>query len=136
MYEPQRRIPFGFHGDWGTVYKKIVDLDKVKLSDRDIVFENNFYRDIGASIQFKPTEEITITHEQALKGLKTETLYTTVETTDSYWDDTIKDFVCCVGIGDLVNVLGRLWIVTGSKEKVKYSPNKLSFFYLDLMSIN
>ena len=76
-----------------------------------------------------------VTKEQTLKGLKTPVYSITVETTDAYYDDNIKDWVCCVDIGDIVKVLDELWIVTGFRENVRYAPKKLSFYYLELTSL-
>lgn len=135
MYKPERRIPFGFRGDWGTLYKRYTEGCSLDLKNETIHYEDNNYVEIGMSIQFKPVGEIVVTKEQTLKGLKTPVYSITVETTDAYYDDNIKDWVCCVDIGDIVKVLDELWIVTGFRENVRYAPKKLSFYYLELTSL-
>ena len=136
MCQPTRRIPFGFRGDWGLLYKIYTDGCSLNLKNETVNYEDNKYVEIGMSIQFKPVGEITITREQTLKGLKTPTCFITVETTDSYFDDNIKDYVCCIDVGDIVKVFDKVWIVTSIKENVKYTPKKLSFYYLDLTSLS
>lgn len=135
MYEPQRRVPFGFRGDWGTLYKRYTDNCKLNLKNDTIVYEKNNYIDIGASIQFKPTGDVTTDIEYTTKGLQTKVTYMTIETTDAYYDDNLKDFVCCVEIGDIVKVFNKLWIVTNIKETVKFCPKKISFYYCDIKSL-
>ena len=101
MYKPERRIPFGFRGDWGTLYKRYTEGCSLDLKNETIHYEDNNYVEIGMSIQFKPVGEIVVTKEQTLKGLKTPVYSITVETTDAYYDDNIKDWVCCVDIGEI-----------------------------------
>ena len=131
----ERRIPFGFRGDWGTVYKRYTGEQQVEAKNNTITYEKNNYVDIGVAVQFKPVEEATRTVEQSLKGLMTSNNYITVETTDSYYCDRKKDYICTVDIGDIIQVLGQLWIITSLKENIRYAPKKLSFYYLELKGI-
>ena len=59
----------------------------------------------------------------------------TVETTDAYWNDKTKEFVCCVSPNDIVKVFNKLWIVTEIREVTRYIPKKLSFYYCELKGI-
>ena len=132
----ERRIPFGFRGDWGTVYKRYTAESSLNLNNNKITYEKNNYVDIGVAVQFKPVEDTSNAIEQPLKGLMTSNNYITVETTDSYYCDKKKDYICTVDIGDIVQVLGQLWIVTSLKESNRYAPKKLSFYYLELKGIS
>lgn len=135
MYRPERRIPFGFRGDWGTLYKRYTEGCSLDLKNETIHYEDNNYVEIGMSIQFKPVGNMSSSSEQVIKGLEAQPFYLTVETTDSYWDDEIKEFVCCVESGDLVKIFNKLWLVTEVREVARFSPKKLSFYYCDLKSI-
>lgn len=135
MYEPQRRIPFGFRGDWGIVYKRYTEGCSSNIKNETITFERNNYVDIGASIQFKPVDDNAYSSEQSISGLLTNATYMTAETTDAYWDDNIKDFVCCVSPNDIVKLFNQLWIVIDIREVTKYVPKKLSFYYCSLKKI-
>lgn len=86
----ERRVPFGFRGDWGKVFKKYTDLEELKLDGRAIKVESNYYVSLDDDIQFKQVGDITSANEQTLSGLEMRTYYATVETTDSYWDDELK----------------------------------------------
>lgn len=132
----ERRIPFGFRGDWGTVYKRYTDKQTQQTKNNTITYEKNNYVDIGIPVQFKPVEEESKGVEQPVKGLMTNSNYITVETTDSYYCDRRKDYICTVDIGDIVEVLGSLWIVDSLKESNRYTPKKLSFYYLELKGIS
>ena len=132
----ERRIPFGFRGDWGTVYKRYTGEQQLEAKNNTITYEKNNYVDIGVAVQFKPVEDASNAIEQPLKGLMTSNNYITVETTDSYYCDRKKDYICTVDIGDIVQVLGQLWIVTSLKESNRYAPKKLSFYYLELKGIS
>ncbi len=132
----ERRLPFGFRGDWGTVYKRYTGECTINTKNNQITYEKNNYVDIGVAVQFKAVEDITRGVEQALKGLMTTSTTITVETTDSYYCDKKKEYICTVDIGDIVQVLGSLWIVTSLKENTRYTPKKLSFYYLELKGIS
>jgi len=136
MFEPEKRIPFGFRGNWGRVYKKHTSEERAEIGEQTIRFENNYYVDIGADVQFKQVGDITSSIEQPLKGLAVPVIYSTYETTDAYWNDKVKDYVCCVGEGDVVRVDNRTWIVSSVREVAKFYPNKMSFFYCDMKTID
>lgn len=131
----ERRVPFGFRGDWGKVFKKYTDLEELKLDGRVIKVESNYYVSLDDDIQFKQVGDITSANEQTLSGLEMRTYYATVETTDSYWDDDLKAYNCCVGPEDIVFVFNRYWMVTDVKEVSRFRPQKLSFYYCELKSL-
>lgn len=131
----ERRVPFGFRGDWGKVFKKYTDLEELKLDGRAIKVESNYYVSLDDDIQFKQVGDITSANEQTLSGLEMRTYYATVETTDCYWDDDLKGYHCCVGPEDIVFVFNRYWMVTDVKEVSRFRPQKLSFYYCELKSL-
>lgn len=131
----ERRLPFGFRGDWGTVYKLYTAECTLNTKNSSITYEKNNYVDIGVAVQFKVVEDSIRAAEQPLKGLMTTSNHITLETTDSYYCDKKKAYICTVDIGDIVQVLGSLWIVTSLKENTRYAPKKLSFYYLEVKEI-
>lgn len=131
----ERRLPFGFRGDWGTVYKRYTGESTVNTKNSSITYEKNNYVDIGVAVQFKVVEDSIRAAEQPLKGLMTTSNHITLETTDSYYCDKRREYICTVDIGDIVQVLGSLWIVTSLKENTRYAPKKLSFYYLEVKEI-
>ena len=57
----ERRIPFGFRGDWGTVYKRYTAESELNTKNNQITYEKNNYVDIGVAVQFKPVEDASNT---------------------------------------------------------------------------
>lgn len=131
----ERRVPFGFRGEWGRVYKKFTTSEEAVLQGRKINFEGNYYVALDDDIQFKQIGDITSANEQSLNGLEVRTLYATVETTDSYWDEDFQTYVSCVNAEDIVFVFNRYWMVTDVKEVSKFRPQKQSFYYCELKSL-
>ena len=134
---PERRLPFGFRGDWGQVYKRYVADEDAEIEEEKslIYYERNCYAEIDGEVQFKQIGGVTEVVEQPLDGLKVPVLYLTAETTDSYFDNGTKAFRCVVEIGDVVRLFGQTWTVTGVREEARFSPRKMSFYYCDLKSI-
>ncbi len=133
----EKRVPFGFRGDWGKLYKKYTNDEVANLKENEkIKFENNYYVDIGVDVQFKPVGDFTSTIEQPLTGLAVPVSYGTFETTDAYWNDKIKEFDCVVSVGDVIKLSNKIWIVTSIRETTKYVPKKMSFYYCEVKSIN
>lgn len=131
-FRPTRRLPFGFHGDWGKLYKHFVDDEKALVNEDKIEYQNCFYVDIGADIQFKKVVGRKDSKDQPIQNYLTSSQDMTIETTDSYWDDTIKGYVCCVSVGDIVFLFGRKWLV----ERIEEKPlGRYSFYYCYVKSI-
>lgn len=131
----EKRVPFGFRGDWGKVFKKHTNLEDIKFDERTLQIESNYYVSIEDATQFKQVGDISSANEQSLNGLEVRTYYATVETTDSYWDDVINEFRCVVDLEDIVQVFGRYWMVTDIKEVSRFTPKKVSFYYCELKSL-
>ena len=110
----ERRVPFGFRGDWGKVYKKYTTCEEIKVQDRTIKFEGNYYVAIDDDIQVKQVGDITSANEQALNGL---------------------EYSCCVSPEDIIFAFNRYWMVTDVKEVSKFRPQKISFYYCELKSM-
>lgn len=131
----ERRVPFGFRGDWGKVYKRYTNSEDLKIDDRKIRFESNYYVAIDDEIQIKQVGDITSANEQTLNCLEMRTYYMTIETTDSYWNDDLKEYSCCVSPEDILFAFNRFWMVSDVKEVSKFRPQKLSFYYCELKSM-
>ena len=134
-YVPKIRLPMGFSGEWGKCYKRFTVTEDIQLNEDIVEFENNYYREIGADIQFKRTAEIVVVEEQVIKGLIVKTFSTTLITTDAYFDSDFNEYRCCVSEGDIVKYNNRLWMVSSMQVKTKRNPNNKNFYYLDIRSI-
>lgn len=133
---PKKRLPFRFAGEWGKVYKRFTTLNNVTLENETVInYESNKYVEIGVDIQFRRSAEITEQQEQPIKGLIKPVYYTTLSTTDAYFDEKLKQYRCCVQSGDIVEYKGLRWIVTSLQSKTRQNPSSQCFFYLDVKSI-
>lgn len=132
---PKRRIPFGFTGDWGKLYKLFTDDDDITIDGQTITYEKNHYVDLGVDIQFKKDSEITTETEQQIKGLHNTVYFVTVSTSDAYYDEDLMQYCCCVEVGDIVVLWGRKWIVTSVQERSKVVPKRMSVWACDVRSI-
>lgn len=145
----ERRLPFGFRGDWGMLFKRYtvdgsIDMDteyqrklggiEISVDNKIVRFEKNYYVDIGQDVQFKKTSETTLATEQPISALVQSAEYTVVETTDAYFDDNRREYMCIVSVGDIVKAFGRFWTCTGIRTVSRFTPAEHKFFYLDLKS--
>lgn len=132
----EKRLPFGFRGDWGKVYKRYTADKQITVDNGAVIeYQKNFYVDIGQDVQFKRVNSTSTSTEQPLQGLEDTVTYISVETTDAYFDSDTRQFLCVVSPDDIVKVFGRLWAVTSVRTESKYTPAEHKFFYLELRSI-
>ena len=130
----EKRIPFGFHGDWGTLYKKYVyDTENV------IVYKKTNYYDIGMDVQFKALDDgivkRTTTNDEKVDKKRQKESYRIVQTTDAFFNDETGEYECIVEVGDIIKVFGRFWVVENIEEECIYSPVKQSFFNINVTKI-
>ena len=132
----EKRVPFGFKGEWGQVYKSYHVEEKT--ASQVVLWGKNYYCDIGQDVQFKYLEDGIDKQKffsQAEENIVVKSDYRIVETTDAYFNGKIGEFECVVDIGDIVYLFGRWWNVDNIDEKSIFNPNKQTFFYLGLKRI-
>ena len=132
----EKRIPFGFMGEWGQLYKLYTYEEK---TDKAVVkWQNKSYVDLGMDVQFKYLEDgidKQKTPAQPGENRVGKGEYRIAETTDAYFDEDSKEFECVVDVGDIVNVFGRWWEVDSIDEKSIFTPQKQTFYYIGLKRI-
>lgn len=132
----EKRMPFGFMGDWGKLYKLYVYAEESNKAT--VKWQNNTYVDLGMDVQFKYLEDgidKQNTPAQAVENRVGKGEYRIVETTDAYFDEESGEFECVVGLGDIVNVFGRWWEVDSIDEKSIFTPQKQTLYYIALKRI-
>ena len=132
----EKRVPFGFKGEWGQVYKSY-NVEE-KTSSQVVLWDRNYYIDIGQDVQFKYLEDGIDKQKyptQTKENYVVKSDYRIVETTDAYFNDEIGEFECVVDLSDVVYLFGRWWVVDSIDEKSIFNPNKQTFFYLGLKRI-
>lgn len=132
----KRRLPFGFKGEWGNVYK----LYTFDVIDNNIIrYQDNNYLKVRGGVQFKYDEQGTDrTKEttQAVGNLLSIGITQYIETTDAYFDNDTKRYKCVADVGDLINVFNDWWVVERVEEKSVYTPNRQTFYRLLVKKIN
>ena len=133
----ERRLPFGFKGDWGKCYKRYTGETELLIEGTDYIrHEKTVYRDIGQDVQFREATDETGNVELPNDGLLIDTGLITVKTTDSYFNNERRGWFCVVAPDDLVIVFGRKWIVQSVNDRiVKRAPNPLKVFFIELKGI-
>lgn len=132
----EKRVPFGFKGEWGQVYKSY-NVEE-KTSAQVVLWGKNYYADIGQDVQFKYLENGIDKQKffsQTEENIVVKSDYRIVETTDAYFNEEIGEFECVADIGDIVYLFGRWWVIDNIDEKSIFNPKKQTFFYLGLKSI-
>lgn len=130
----EKRIPFGFKGEWGKVYKNYV-FDETK---ENIEYQRNNYVDIGEDVQFKYLEngiDKSINLTQPIMNLPTNAEYRVAKTTDAYLNIDTNNYECVVGLNDIVYAFGCFWLVEKIEEKSIFNPIKQTFYYIGLKRI-
>lgn len=130
-----KRVPFGFKGLWGKVYKQY----NYEQTATDVVqWKATAYADIGQDVQFKLMErdidKQTFPTQQS-ENLVVKSNYRIVQTTDAYFDDATGQFRCVAALGDVVFLLGEWWTVDSIDSRNVYTPNMQTFFYVALKKI-
>lgn len=136
MVRIEKRIPFGFRGEWGKVYKLYTYEEK---TEQGIVkWDNGTYADIGQDVQFKympyGTDKQTNLSQPVLNILRMAE-YRVVKTTDAYFDEKSMTFKCIVQPGDIVYLFGEWYTVDKVEEESIYVPKKHTFYYAALKNI-
>lgn len=132
----ERRLPYGFKGEWGNVYK----LYTFDVLNEDVIqYQDNNYLKVRGGVQFKYDEGGTDKIKETAQPVGnlvsvSETQY--IETTDAYFDNTTKRYKCVANVGDLVNVFNAWWVVEKVEEKSVYTPNRQTFYRLLVKKIN
>ena len=132
----EKRIPFGFMGDWGKLYKQFVWEENT--TQNAVKWQDNTFAELGQDVQFKYLEDGIDKQKnpaQPVENRVDKGEYRIVETTDAYFDDDSGEFECVVDLGDIVNVFGRWWVVDSIDEKSIFTPTKQTFYYIALKRI-
>ena len=134
MIRVEKRLPFGFKGDWGKVFK-LFTYDEEK---ENILYQNQNYVEIESEVQFKYLEngiDKNLNSSQPIMNLPTKNEYRIVKTTDAYFNDNTHEFECVVDSNDIVFAFGCYWVVDKVEDKSIFTPNKQTFYYCALKRI-
>lgn len=133
-----RRLPFGFAGDWGVLYKLYTFDDIETVGGSSFVkYQDHNYLRIKGKVQLKTvTEGARKRYNAQVSG---NLVYSAdeqiVETTDAYFDVEKKTYFCIIGAGDILEYDGQWWEVAHIDIKVEYTPGKQEYYYCTIKKI-
>ena len=138
LYIIEKRLPFGFRGEWGKLYK-LYNSNEVTGEEPNevIVYQQSNYMDIGQDIQVKNVSGEAIKHElsQTVTNLVEKGEYMVRTTTDAYFDDHTKTYKCIVDLGDILFLNGAYWVCDKIDVYTMRTPTSQQFFHLGLKKI-
>lgn len=131
----EKRLPFGFKGEWATLYKLYTYDD---INNSIIQYQNHNYLKIPTKMQVKALTNGTGMRsvEQQVNDLEDISTNTTVETTDAYFDVHKNSYKCVAEVGDLIQYRAEWWEVTKIDIQAKYVPARQEHYFLGLKKID
>lgn len=135
MFKVEKRLPFGFLGDWGRVYKLYLNDE----TGEDIEYQKNNYIQIESDIQFKNIQngiDKAISSTQPIINIKNSSENMVLKTTDAYFNDITNSYECIVFEGDIIFLFGQFWLVEKIEERNIFTPNKQSFYYCGVKNVS
>ena len=131
----EKRLPFGFRGEWAKVYKsRVIDEEQNEV----VEWQRNYYRDIGQDVQLKHYEDgidRKIEYSQTIKNLVERGEYIFRKTTDAYFEEETKTYRCVIELGDLVNISNEWYVCDKIDVRNIVTPYEQCFYYLGLKRI-
>ena len=131
-----KRIPFGFKGEWGKLYKHYNYDENVQ---NVVMWQKSSYYDIGQDVQFKLMEHSVDKQQfptQPVENAIVKSDYRMVETTDAYFDVKKGRYFCVAEIGDIVFFAGEWWVVDSVEMQNIYNPKPQTFYFIALKRIH
>lgn len=138
VYNIDKRLPFGFKGEWGKLYK-LFNYDEISDENESeiIEYQASNYRDIGQDVQFKHAVGSIRKHElsQSVTNLVDKGEYIERVTSDAYFNDKTQSYKCIVSLGDIVYLEGSYWVCDKIDAHTIETPKEQEFYYLGLKKI-
>lgn len=131
MIRVEKRIPFGFLGMWGTVYK----VNKWEHKEGDIEYNKRQYIAMTMPVQFRDAYNQEKKKVQIANDLTASLIEDRVETTDAYWDNESGGYQCVVQNGDIIRFGNSWWNVRSVTSINYFVPANHVIYQLDLVEV-
>lgn len=131
MIRVEKRLPYGFVGEWGTVYK----INKWEHIDGDIEYNKRQYVAMTMPVQFRDAFNKEKNKVQIANDLTATNLQDRLDTTDAYWNDEDGEYQCVVQNGDIIKLGNSWWNVTAVTEINFFVPNKHTIYQIDVIGV-
>ena len=134
----EKRLPFGFLGEWGKVYK-LYTRDEIETEDNVdvVIYQKGYYADIGQDVQFKHQSGVDKTLElsQTVQNLVNKGEIRLVETTDAYFDTNTRSYKCVVALGDILDFNNEYYVCEKIEVRNVVNPAEQCFYYLQCKKV-
>lgn len=135
MITVEKRLPFGFMGEWAKLYKLFTRDEK---NESEVIeYQQNYYVDIGQDIQVRQDTNFNNKLElsQTVQNLVNKGEYEIYKTTDAYFDINSQTYKCVVELGDILALKGDYYVCDKIEVHNLMTPAKQSIYFLGLRKI-
>ena len=134
----EKRLPIGFLGEYGTLYKLSIQEDLTtyneELNSTYIVYNSANYIKVLTDLQLVDLSS-NKDFISSVKNLTDTGEYKYFKTSDSFYNRDTEQWECCVNIGDIINCEKAYYICEKIQEKQVHTPKTQSIYYLYLKKI-
>lgn len=132
MIRVEKRLPFGFVGMWGNVYK----VCKYEDDNGDVEYNKRNYIRMDMPVQFRDAFDKTHNKTKIATDLSADNVEDLVETTDAYYDNEAGGYSCVVSVGDILRFGDSWWNVKSVQEKNFFMPQQHTIYAISLLRVN
>lgn len=131
MIRVEKRLPYGFVGEWGIVYKPCEYEEQVG----DIEYNKMQYVAMKMPVQFRDDYNKIKDRKNIATDFNAGYQEDRIETTDAYFDNKEQDFKCVVDVGDIVNLGNSWWLVMNITENNLFMPKKHTIYKISVQEV-
>ena len=131
MIRVEKRLPYGFVGEWGIVYKPCEYEEQVG----DIEYNKMQYVAMKMPVQFRDDYNKIKDRKNIATDFNAGYQEDRIETTDAYFDNKEQDFKCVVDVGDIVNLGNSWWLVMNIAENNLFMPKKHTIYKISVQEV-
>lgn len=131
MIRVEKRLPYGFVGEWGIVYKPCEYEEQVG----DIEYNKIQYVAMKMPVQFRDAYNKIKDRKNIATDFNAGYQEDRIETTDAYFDNKEQDFKCVVDVGDIVNLGNSWWLVMNITENNLFMPKKHTIYKISVQEV-
>lgn len=139
MIKVEKRLPYGFVGEWGTVYK-LCSYDQEVKKEFDgnvkiIEYNKRQYVAMSMPVQFRDAYNKVKNRQKIATDFTATNQEDRIETTDAYFDNNEGDYKCVVDVGDIIKLGNSWWNVREITENNLFMPKKHTIYSLNVQEV-
>jgi hypothetical protein len=131
MIRVEKRLPYGFVGEWGTVYKLCTFDQQIG----DIEYNKRQYVSMEMPVQFRDAYNKVKNRQKIATDLTASNQEDMIETSDAYFDKADGEYKCVVEVGDLIKLGKSWWNVREISENNLFMPSKHTIYKIFVQEV-